>query len=209
MGKDEGEHCFSKREIKVVSPNIEGGRYKRVLKVEVETPKGKRRAVLKFPRVFEKGSNRRLTDEEREQVDTETHDLRKLKVLIPPHVPGYIGKYKSSNQEGILIEEVEGSLISDRRENILIKPTREQWNRFESSVISLADQDIFLDFDTLLLHNFMLGKLPNSDQEEIILIEPRIIEHESEDMRVIERQYVLGGLRAGFNRLFQDKENTH
>lgn len=195
---------FTKDSVKIVDGNNIGGTNKRVYLVEIDGPNGCKRAILKFPRTFKAQTNEKLDEEDSREIDFEKQALRKLKMFIPNHVPSYIGEYQSSTRNGIIVEQAVGGAIADLDGNIINRPTRKQWESFSNSIISLADQGIFLDMDTLLLHNLMLGKVAASEKDEIILIEPRIRQHSNENMKVIERQFVLGGLRNGFNKLFPD-----
>lgn len=201
------EPSFTKDNVTISDPEYFGGKYKRVFKVEIEGPDGKRKAMLKLPRIYKANSNNtRLTEPETQQIDEEAQDLRKLKMLIPSHVPGYLGKYESNVRDGTLVEPVEGEMIADRSGNILKRPTQEQWARFENSIKTLMDQGVYLDLDTILLHNLMLGKLPNSDQEEVILIEPKIISANDDAGREMNTRFTTGGLQSDFKVLFPPVE---
>ncbi len=197
-----GESIYSKDNIRIVDSKSEGGKFKRVFRVEIDDGNENRRAMLKLARIFRKDSNVRLTEVEKMQTNVEAQDLWKLKLLIPNHVPGYLGKYQSANNDGILVEEVQGSIISNRNGEIIQRPSKEQWNRFKDAIVSLTSQGIFIELDTLLLHNLMLGKLPGSDQEEIIMIEPKIIDGINDDGKIMAERYVIGALKSDSNTLF-------
>jgi len=197
------EPTFTKDNVTIIDKEYYGGKYKRVFNVEITKPEGKQKAILKLPRIYKANSNdTRLTDPEILQLNEEAQDLRKLKMLIPAHVPAYLGKYESKVRNGTLVEPVEGEMIADRQGNILRKPTPEQWNRFENSLTSLSDQGVFLDLDTVLLHNLMLGKLPGSEDEEIILIEPMILEAKSENEKEMYGRFMLQGLKSDSKVLY-------